>query len=441
MWDKALNELGEKVCTLYPFICELCYKVGHFNFQCSSYDSSLSNPMSNASLYCDDMITPNQHDELTLFLGCEELSRKTSLVDMSAFDINSILHSCRIYCVNDCHANTYIQNVVKDEALPNYDMTNMCFVLINEKEESSKVSSIVCDKKPGYVEKRPFKPLPPKEGKKKRSKRREEMVSSPKHVAPIIVFDEFELDDVPMLVTYSSDHDWEKHSTFDIENLYGTNSENDEINNCCTISVIHVPSNDDMFTNEHTLEYSYSIAYDDYNDEYDIFSPPAIEEKTRYDYNMPPIFDDYGDDNNVDSYFVEFAPTMIAKNDYVHVGSINSFMHMDHDKNVLCDSYIVNSIHDATKSYYERGRHGFMHLNIIKFPLFLLELLKLHLFCLPMLVALCFHDLFFYRTLFHRKWFRFKIVSYLLFDALSCFKSFRYLCEHLLKLLRLAQRR
>jgi hypothetical protein len=69
MWDMALNELAEKVCALYPFICELCYKMGHFNFQCSSYDSSLSNPMSTASLYCDDKITPNPHDELTLFLG------------------------------------------------------------------------------------------------------------------------------------------------------------------------------------------------------------------------------------------------------------------------------------------------------------------------------------------------------------------------------------
>jgi hypothetical protein len=69
MWDRALNELGEKVCALYPFICELCYKVVHFNFQCSGHDSSLSNPMSTASLYCDDMIIPNQHDELTLFLG------------------------------------------------------------------------------------------------------------------------------------------------------------------------------------------------------------------------------------------------------------------------------------------------------------------------------------------------------------------------------------
>jgi hypothetical protein len=228
MWDRALNDLGKKVCALYPFICELCYKVGHFNFQCSGYDNSLSNTMSTASLYCDDMITPNQHDELTLFLGCEELSRKTALVDMSAFDMNSVLHGCHLYCVDNFHANTYIQNFVKDETLPKYDKTNMCFVLINEKEEYSKVSSIVSDNKPGYVEKLPFKPLPLKEGKKKkrRSKRREETVSSPNHVAPIIVFaDEAKLDDVPMSVTYSSDHDWENHTTFDIENLLGTNSE------------------------------------------------------------------------------------------------------------------------------------------------------------------------------------------------------------------------
>jgi hypothetical protein len=162
----------------------------------------------------------------------------------------------------------------------------MCFVLINEKEESSKVSSIISVDKLGYVEKLPFKPLPPKEKKKKkkkkkkkrRSKRREKTVSYPKHIAPIIVFDESELDDVPIPVTYISDYDWEKHSTFDIENLFGTDSENYEVNNCCTISAIHVPSNDDMFIYEHTLEDSYSIACDDYNDECDIFSSPTIEE-------------------------------------------------------------------------------------------------------------------------------------------------------------------
>jgi hypothetical protein len=254
--------------------------------------------MSTTSLYCDDKITLNQHDELTLFLGCEELFRKTSLVDMSAFDTISILRGYHLYCVKDCRANTYIQNVIKHDVLPSYDRTNICFHLINKEEESSKVSSIVSISKLDYVEKLPFKPLPPKEEskKKKRSKRRE--VSSPKNVAPIIIFDESELDDVLMPVTYISDHDWEKHSTFDIENLFGTDSENYEVNNCCIISAIHVPSNDDMFTYEHTLEDSCSIAYDDYNDEYNIFSSPTIEEETRYDYNMPPIFDDYGDENN-----------------------------------------------------------------------------------------------------------------------------------------------
>src|SRR4051812_43223633 len=117
---------------------------------------------------------------------------------MSALDMNSVLHGLYLYCVNNCHANTYIQDTINDGTLPKYDRTNMCFDLINEREESSRVSSIVSNNKPGYVEKLPFKPLPPKEGKKKmkRSKKREEMVSSPKHVAPIIVVaDVSELDD------------------------------------------------------------------------------------------------------------------------------------------------------------------------------------------------------------------------------------------------------
>jgi hypothetical protein len=52
------------------------------------------------------------------------------------------------------------------------------FPFINREEESFKVSSVVSVSKPDYVEKMPFKPLPPKEEsknskkkKKKRSKR------------------------------------------------------------------------------------------------------------------------------------------------------------------------------------------------------------------------------------------------------------------------------
>jgi hypothetical protein len=159
-------------------------------------------------------------------------------------------------------------------------------------------------------------------------------------------------------------------------------------------------------------------------DEYDIFSPPIIEEKINYDYNMPPIFDDYGDENNNDSYFVEFTLTTIKKNDYVYVESINSFMHVAHDKNILCHSYIVNFIHDATKSYYEREKHGFMHLNNINSPLFMLKVSKLLLFYLPILVIMCFFDLFSYKIPMHRKWVRLKSISYLLFDTLFCFKLF-----------------
>src|SRR3954469_9476829 len=143
-----------------------------------------------------------------------------------------------------------------------------------------------------------------------------------------------------------------------------------------------------------------------------IFSPPTIEE--NYDYNMPPIFDDYGDENNNDFYFVQFAPTTINKNDYAHVESTNSFMY--HDKNFPGDGYIVDFINDATGIYYESGKHGYMHLNNIKFPLFMLKILKLHLFCFPMLIALCFHDLFIYKILFRRKWVRLKCVSYLFLD-------------------------
>ena len=81
------------------------------------------------------------------------------------------------------------------------------------------------------------------------------------------------------------------------------------------------------------------------------------------------------------------------------------YAHSD-DKFVVSDSYIVNFIQGATESYYERGKHGFMHLNNIKFPLFMMKILKLHLFCFPMIVALCFHDLFIYKIILHRKWVR-----------------------------------
>ena len=95
---------------------------------------------------------------------------------------------------------------------------------------------------------------------------------------------------------------------------------------------------------------------------------------------MPPMYDDYCDDTcsmkNNDSYFVEFSLTTINENAYAYVESNNSFMHVDHDTNVLCDIYIVVFIHYATESYYERGKQGYVYLNNMKFPLFMLKFLK-----------------------------------------------------------------
>src|SRR5215204_2359439 len=182
-------------------------------------------------------------------------------------------------------------------------------------------------------------------------------------------------------------------------------------------------------------------------DEHDIFSPPSIEEKIFFDDTLPPIYDDYNDsgllvpptmeskfyydytmpttldENNNDSYFVEFAPTTTNKIDYAYVES-NNFMHMAHDKNVLCDSYIVEFVHDATESYYERGKHGYMHLNDIKFSLFMLRILKLRLCCFSMLATLFFMNLFVYKIPFHRKWVRLKCALNLLLDVLFWFNSY-----------------
>ena len=181
----------------------------------------------------------------------------------------------------------------------------------------------------------------------------------------------------------------------------------------------------DLFSSP-ALEDSYSIAYDDtkppiyddYNDEYDIFSPPTIEEKINYDYNMPPIFDDYGDENNNDSYFVEFAPTTINKNDYAYVESNNYFMHVAHDKNVLCDSYIVEFIHEATENYYERGKYGCRNFHVTKLPLVMLRLLLFLSASLHMLVFACLDNLFAYKMPMHRKYVRLRCVFHMLYDAL-----------------------
>jgi hypothetical protein len=74
-----------------------------------------------------------------------------------------------------------------------------------------------------------------------------------------------------------------------------------------------------------------------------------------------------------------------------------------------CDNYIVEFVHDATENYYERGKYGCWNFHITKTPLFILKVPKLLLLYLPMLVTMCFFDLFSYKITMHRKWVRSKI--------------------------------
>ena len=96
-------------------------------------------------------------------------------------------------------------------------------------------------------------------------------------------------------------------------------------------------------------------------------------------------------------------------------------------KIALCDSYIVECIHDATENYYESGTYAITYLNNIKFPLFMLKVLNLHLCCLPMLVNSCSQKLFSHKIPMHRKWVRLKCASIMLHDAPIMFQFLSFM--------------
>ena len=58
-------------------------------------------------------------------------------------------------------------------------------------------------------------------------------------------------------------------------------------------------------------------------------------------------------------------------------------MHVDHEENMLCDSYIVEFEYDPTCNYYEGGKYGCRNFHFTKLPLFVLKLLMLlSMFCI-----------------------------------------------------------
>ena len=73
-----------------------------------------------------------------------------------------------------------------------------------------------------------------------------------------------------------------------------------------------------------------------------------------------------------------------------------NYVFVDHEKHILCDSYIVEFVHDATGNYFERGKYGYKKFHVTKTPLFMLKVLKLLLFYLLMLITMFFMHLFDY---------------------------------------------
>ena len=265
----------------------------------------------------------------------------------------------------------------------------------------------------------------------------------------------------------------------EVYKMFGTKYLNDE-HDCNVVSMNSLNIHDANDMQSHKLGEAMF-------DEDDIFCPPSFDEQIYYDESMPPIYDDYIDESGFgevvalfsndsaileevpidyenkvaiyddycddlyaiknndihetfhhdfsfqldyashDNYFVEFAPTIIHEKNFVCVESNKISMLVDHEKNALGAGYIVEFIHDATENYYEGGTYACRNCNNIKFPLYVLKVLKLCLFCLPMLVDYCSHKLFAHKIPMHRKWVRLKCACHVFNDALFMFQFLSFM--------------
>ena len=224
----------------------------------------------------------------------------------------------------------------------------------------------------------------------------------------------------------------------EIYKMFGTKYLNDE-HDCNVVSMNSLNIHDANDMQSHKLGEAMF-------DEDDIFCPPSFDEQIYYDESMPTIYDDYCDDtyalkNNDnhetchldlnfqshDSYFVEFTPTIIHEKNFAYVEISKFCMLVDHEKNALGAGYIVEFIHDATENYYEGGTYACRNCNNIKFPLYVLKVLKLCLFYPPMQADSGSHKLFSHKIPMHRKWVRLKCASHILHDAPVMFQFLSFM--------------
>src|SRR6266566_494560 len=187
---KVIDQFGTKLCSLCPITCELCNKVCHLNFQCKLFHDQIM------AKYCNDLITLELYDELSLFLGSEELTHKNSWFEVFILtgDIETNLKNIYMFCMVNCNENAYIDNYRKIGKPIEYKRNT------NERVKISTFPPIVSHDEIGDEEELPIQPISSIRSskklirpthdvvkKKKRRKGRGKKISLPNNVAPIIV--------------------------------------------------------------------------------------------------------------------------------------------------------------------------------------------------------------------------------------------------------------
>ena len=98
-------------------------------------------------------------------------------------------------------------------------------------------------------------------------------------------------------------------------------------------------SDESTISEEVPIDYENKIAiYDNYCDDMYAIKNNDNHETCHHDFYFKI---DYGNQVWHDSYFVEFAPTIMDEKKFAYVESNKISMLVDHEKNDLCDSYIV----------------------------------------------------------------------------------------------------
>ena len=102
-------------------------------------------------------------------------------------------------------------------------------------------------------------------------------------------------------------------------------------------------SDESTISEEVPIDYENKVSiYDDYCDATYAIKNNDNHETCQHDFNFQL---DYASHDN---YFVEFAPTTIHEKKFAYVESNKNSMLVDHEKNALCDGYIVEFIHDCS---------------------------------------------------------------------------------------------